>query len=179
MEIPEHLTIEPIASHMVDDVLRLRRELFVEELTAAGVPQQNAESHVAEWGSPESLAKVTDTWGMIALQGEVCLRAVMEGDQPVGLFVGKLMSEGGVRSIDVVQLAPRIRGQGVGRVLIESFMKAGDPQRDAHLSVLSGNHRAQAFYDMLGFRDTTMRASMTFGGYETEAHILRRQGVRK
>jgi ribosomal protein S18 acetylase RimI-like enzyme len=63
-------------------------------------------------------------------------------------------------------VAPALRGQGIGRRLIEHLIAQGRAQgkRRLVLDVAVGNPRAQALYERLGFRVTAQRQSQLARG---------------
>jgi len=158
-------------------MIALRQELFIEEAVTSGVPLTNAEAHVQNWGDDISLRNLNQTWGMwLENPNDYRMRLVWRGEEMVGVYTAERIHPEfqTAKHLMAIQLAPDIRGRGVGSMILKDFIDwhAG---LDARLEVFSGNKPAKAFYARLGFTDTGIEKDIQIGGHSTTLQMLTRK----
>jgi mycothiol synthase len=90
--------------------------------------------------------------------------ALRAGDDPVGVMLLNLSAEGDAVELVYLGLAPRWRGQGLARKLLEHGLWAGRSRGATRmvLAVDDGNQPALALYGAMKFTATTQRWAMIY-----------------
>jgi ribosomal protein S18 acetylase RimI-like enzyme len=154
--VPTLLTPSASATDVAAGLCTLRTEVFREEFVAAGVPETAVQAHTKNW------AKQPDEFA-VAVQKKLdnpmgYVRAVVLGKAIVGYFVGQIAPDVQRKELAVIQLAPEVRGQHLGKHLIRGFemFSPHSPQESTlpiELNVLQNNQNARGFYESQGFTE--------------------------
>ncbi len=86
---------------------------------------------------------------------------VEHDDVVVGFAFGQLDAESGAE-LNAIHVLPECQGTGAGQALMDAFASWG--VTNAHLHVIEGNERAQAFYRRNGWRLCGQAGSHEVGG---------------
>ena len=136
------MRIRPFEPRDVDDVLRMVRELYVDDPS----PHAPGDDNVRR-----TLDVITDV-----RRGAVWLADDGEGTAPFAyLFLTKVWSNelgGDLVFIDELWVARERRSRGVGTALVEHGIATTKGAVAFELEVTPGNTRARALYERLGFR---------------------------
>ena len=104
--------------------------------------------------------------GLVSGSESVCLLAVAE-DEVVGYLAGYLWDGGSLRPLKMAELEsmyvrPRSRSQGLGRRLVDEFLKWSEQKGAQRTSVTAyaANTRAIEFYRGLGFEPKSLSLEM-------------------
>jgi ribosomal-protein-alanine acetyltransferase len=82
------------------------------------------------------------------------LRVAVCGDRMAGFLAARRVAEGEAEILNLA-VAPEMRRRGIGRALMDSFLKGAGG--DVFLEVRSSNSGAREFYKSLGFEELTLR----------------------
>jgi len=136
------MRIRPFEDRDLDDVLRMVRELFVEDPS----PHSPGDSNVRR-----TLGVITDE-----RRGAVWIADDGEGTPPFGyMFLTKAWSNelgGDLVFIDELWVEPARRCRGIGTALLEHAIAMTKGAVAFELEVTRTNARARALYERLGFR---------------------------
>jgi len=93
-----------------------------------------------------------------------------------GSLEGFVLYRDVVGDIEIMNLGVRTKGQGHGRILLESFllMMLGDEEKSARkvfLEVASSNVPARKLYEKLGFRQTGVRRAYYRSGDDAVTYV--------
>jgi len=135
-----------------------RKHTFVQQLVDANVSRDAAWEHTMYWGS--SYLSAVGAWSSALRSGQESsdryVRGVKGGNQLAGVFIAQHDSKYsyclGDDYIELVQLIPQYQGQGIGTVLMRTFLDCSD--KSAWLHVLEDNVQARKFYkERFGFEE--------------------------
>lgn len=116
---------------------------------------------VGEWDEHYQLERVKYRWH----DAFPTLHFLMDGDREIGTinFWKKPFDDGVFDFIEQVYLLPEYQGRGLGKKMMEHFLKLGVPVR---LSVLSGDRDRMMFYRKFGFKPFTIMGIRTYFHYD-------------
>ncbi len=99
---------------------------------------------------------------------EVYLSAKTSTEEIVGMLYGYQTAER--QELAVLYTDSNYRQRGLGKALIEEFIKWSDPARPIELGVISDNENAKGFYKHMGFEEVP-NSEHDFAGIEGETEI--------